>query len=400
VVVAATRPRYCGVLLVAALWLTAGLVCPDGRLAAQKAKRTPPPPPFAALFPLEEAWMITLPAPPSAPAAHDGTRLFVPLSSGQLVALDWQHGDSLWSVALKASSAPVVAQGTIYVAGDGQVYALDAATGATRWSAPAPAPVSLVVLADARVLGVGATIAAAFDAASGAPSWTRPLDDAGAPVGAVTTADALFLTAAKGATRRLALFDGQIVWTHMVEGRPSPPLVVKESVYVGDTANRFHALDAKNGKARWSWRTGGDVIGAAADGGAEPKAVYYASLDAVVRAVNPGNGNQQWKRDGGTRAVAPPLALDGSVVVPGLTPKLSGFAPLTGIPQGTFDLPGELSGTPIVSPTLVPRTVAVAVVLKDGRAYGLRALSLMFNESAPQPLTALPGKPLTRERLP
>jgi hypothetical protein len=45
-------------------------------------------------------------------------------------------------------------------------------------------------------------------------------------------------------------------------------------------------------------------------------------------------------------------------------------------------------------------TVAVAVILKDGRAYGLRALSLMFNESAPQPLTTLPGKPLTRERLP
>jgi len=119
--------------------------------------------------------------------------------------------------------------------------------------------------------------------------------------------------------------------------------------------------------------------------------------------VNAGNGHQQWKRDGGTRAVAPPIALDGSVVVPGLTPMLSGFAPLTGIPQGTFDLPGEpgeLSGTPIVSSTLVPRAVAVAVVLKDGRAYGLRALALMFNESAPQPLTALPGKPLTRERLP
>jgi len=398
--VAATRPRYCGVLLVAALWVTAGLVCPEGRLAAQKSKRTPPLPPFASLFPLEEAWMITLPAPPAAPAAYDGAHLFVPLSSGQLVALDWQHGDTFWSVAFKASSAPVIAQGTIYVAGEGQLHALDAATGTVLWSARAPAPVSLVVLAAGRVLAVGATIAAAFDAGSGAPSWTQPLDDAGEPVGTAATADALFVTFAKGATRRLALADGQIVWTHMVDGRPSPPLVVEESVYVGDTANRFHALDAKSGKTRWSWRTGGDVIGAAVDGSAHPKAVYYASLDAVVRAVNPGNGNQRWKRDGGTRAVAPPIALDGTVVVAGLTPTLSGFAPLTGIPQGTFDLPGELSGSPIVNPTLVPRAVAVAVVLKDGRAYGLRALSLMFNETVPQPLTVLPGKPLTRERLP
>jgi outer membrane protein assembly factor BamB len=294
----------------------------------------------------------------------------------------------------------VISRGTIYVAGDGQVYALDAATGAILWSAQAPAPISLVVLAAGRVLGVGATIAAAFDAGSGAPSWTRPLDDAGEPVGAAATDDALFVTFAKGATRRLALADGQIAWTYMVEGRPSPPLAIQDSVYVGDTANRFHALDAKNGKPRWSWRTGGDVIGAAADPSADPKAVYYASLDAVLRAVNPGNGHQRWKRDVGTRAVAPPLALDGSVVVAGLTPTLSGFAPLTGIPQGTFDLPGELSGSPIVSPTLAPRAVAVAVILKDGRAYGLRALSLMFNESAPPPLTTLPGKTLTRERLP
>ncbi|HET9010542.1 MAG TPA: hypothetical protein VFN38_01945, partial [Gemmatimonadaceae bacterium] len=97
---AATRPRYCGVLLVAALWLTAGVIGPDGRLAAQKKKRLPPPPPFAALFPLEEAWSITLPARPIAPAAHDGARLLVPLVSKTLVALDWRTGNTAWSVPL------------------------------------------------------------------------------------------------------------------------------------------------------------------------------------------------------------------------------------------------------------------------------------------------------------
>jgi hypothetical protein len=98
--------------------------------------------------------------------------------------------------------------------------------------------------------------------------------------------------------------------------------------------------------------------------------------------------------------VAPPLALDGSVLVAGLTPLLSGFAPLTGQPQGTFDLAGDVHGVPLVSDMLVPRAVSVAVVLKDGRAYGLRSLTLMFNEGTPQLLPVLPGKPLTRERLP
>ncbi len=120
----------------------------------------------------------------------------------------------------------------------------------------------------------------------------------------------------------------------------------------------------------------------------------------MVRAVNPGNGHQRWKRDGGTRAPVPPIALDGSVLVTGLTPALSAFEPLTGTPLGTFDLPGEVYGTPLVSDVLTPRTVAVAVVWKDGRAVGLRAVTLLFNEAAPQPLIALPGTALARERAP
>jgi outer membrane protein assembly factor BamB len=222
------------------------------------------------------------------------------------------------------------------------------------------------------------------------------LDDAGDPVGAQASGEALVVSFAKGAVRRLSLDDGHVIWTRSVEARPGPPLVARNAVYVGSTDNRFYALAIKDGKVRWSWRTGGAVTGAAADA----KSIYYTGLDAVVRAVNPGNGNQKWKHDIGTRAVAPPLALDGSVLITGLTPLLSGFAPLTGQPQGIFDLPGDVHGVPLVSDTLIPRTVSVAVVLKDGRAYGLRSLTLMFNEGPPQLLLALPGKPLTRERLP
>jgi outer membrane protein assembly factor BamB len=399
VVVAATRPRYCGVLLVAALWLTAGVVCPV-YVAAQKAKRTPPPPPFASLFPLEEAWMITLPALPVAPAAHDGARAYVPLASGALVALDWRNGDTLWTVPFAATSAPLPANGVIYIAGGSALYALDAATGAARWMADTEAPAQLVRLSGSRVFAISARAIQAFDAASGAAQWSQALEDAGDPLGAEANGDAVVVSFTKGAVRRIAVADGRIAWTRALEGRPSPPLTVKDTVYVGATNNRFYALDTKDGTVRWSWRTGGDIVGAAVDPAAKPKAVYYAALDAVVRAVNPGNGHQRWKRDGGTRAVAPPISRDGTLVVAGLNPSLSAFAPLTGMPQGTFDLPGEVHGAPLVSETLVPRTVAVAVVLKDGRTYGLRALSLMFNESAPQPLLGLPGKPLTRERLP
>jgi hypothetical protein len=94
-----------------------------------------------------------------------------------------------------------------------------------------------------------------------------------------------------------------------------------------------------------------------------------------------------------------PIALDGSVLVTGLS-TLSAFDPLSGNPLGSLPLPGEVSGTPLVSDVLTPRRLAMVVVLRDGRVYGLRALTLQFNEAAPQLLAALPGQPLTRERLP
>src|SRR5690349_7911297 len=226
VVVAATRPRYCGVLLVAALWLTAGLVCP-GQLAAQRTKRPPPPPPFAALFPLEAAWMITLPALPAAPAAHDDARVFVPLVSQQLAAFDWQHGDDLWSIPLAVTSAPVPANGVVYVAAGNAIHALDAATGAARWMSPSATPAQLVRLAGGRVVAIGTRGIQAFDAASGAAQWSRPLDDGGDPVGAAATTDSLIVTFAKGAVLRVALDDGRVMWTHTLGSRPSPPTALK-----------------------------------------------------------------------------------------------------------------------------------------------------------------------------
>jgi outer membrane protein assembly factor BamB len=402
VVVAATRPRYCGVLLVAALWLTAGVVCPDGRLAAQTRKRTPPPPPFAALFPLEEVWSMTLPALAMAPAAHDGARLFVPLASKTLVALDWHTGDTVWSIPLAATSAPLTANGMLYVGVGDTLHARDAATGAERWTAHAQGTLQQLAVAGNRLVAMGAGIAHAFDLATGKAIWSKTLPPAGDVTGIATSADAVFGSYAERRVVALAVADGRELWSRELNGRPSPPLVREDSVYVGATDNRFYALDAKNGKERWTWRTGGDVIGAAVSVTPKVKAVYYASLDAVVRAVNPGNGHQRWKRDGGTRPVAPPIALDGSLVVAGLSPSLSAFAPLTGAPQGTFDLPGggEVHGTPLVAETLVPRAVAIAVVLKDGRAFGLRSLTLMFNENPPSLLLTLPGSPLTREALP
>ena len=377
-------------------WLTAAVICPPDAAAGQKPRKKPAPP-FAVLFPLEEAWTITLPAAPAGPAVRDGARLIVPIGSGALVAVNWESGDTAWSTPLRATTAPVTAGGVVYVGAGDTLHALDATTGAGRWMSHAAGTLQHLALEGTRVVAVGPGFAHAFDAASGGELWSRTLPPAGDATGLVVSATTLFATYGDGRVVALALADGGDQWARPIDGRLSPPLLLGDALFVGSTAKQFHSLDARTGKVRWTWRTGGDVTGAAAD--AKAKAIYYTSLDAVLRAVNLGNGHQRWKRDAGTRAPVPPIALDGSVLVTGLS-TLAAFEPLKGAPLGTFELPADVYGAPLVSEHLTPRLVAVAVVLKDGRVLGLRALTLQFNESAPQPLSALPGTPLVRERLP
>jgi outer membrane protein assembly factor BamB len=98
----------------------------------------------------------------------------------------------------------------------------------------------------------------------------------------------LYASHGDGRVIALAIADGRELWVRPIEGRPSPPLLVGDSLYVGSTGNRFYSLDARNGQPRWTWRTGGDVTGADFGAKAKTKAVYYTSLDAVLRAINPG----------------------------------------------------------------------------------------------------------------
>jgi outer membrane protein assembly factor BamB len=377
------------------VWLTALAVCPQIVAAAQKHKR-PPAPPFAVLFPLEAAWAVTLPSTPAKPAVRDGVRVIVPLSSGNLVALDWESGATVWSTPLRATTAPVAAGGLVYVGAGDTLHALDPATGASLWTSHAGGTLQFLIASADRLLAVGAGFAQAVDATSGQERWARTLPPAGDTTGLAASETTLYAAHGDGRVIALAIADGRELWVRPLEGRPSPPLLVKNALYVGSTDNHFYSLDTGNGKVRWAWRTGGDVTGADADA----KAVYYTSLDAVVRAVNPGNGHQRWKRDVGTRAPVGPIALDGALLVTGLSPALLAVEPLTGTLLGPLLLPGEVFGAPLVTDTLIPRKVGLAVVMKDGRVFGLRPLTLMFNEAAPQPLTVLPGTALVRERLP
>jgi outer membrane protein assembly factor BamB len=359
--------------------------------AWRNAKPTPVP-----LVGTEAAWTVTLPAPPSAPGALDDRRVYIPLRSNLLVALNRETGVLEWSRPLETASPLLAADGSLYVVQAGHIHALDVQNGTDRWAVPIEGAITAPLAWDSGSLIATATPgeAFAFRGSDGQLAWRRPLGAASSHP-AVPGGGALYFSLADGRLLALASATGAPLWEQKVTGTISEPAVARDRVFVGSTDNFFYAFDADSGRPEWKWRNGGDVIGAAADG----DFVYFVSLDNIVRAVNRGNGNQRWKKPTGTRPVGPPRAFGGVVVVPGLMPAITVFVGQTGAVMGTQAAAGDLVGPALIDPMPKPFRVSLVSITREGVVEALRPAGLMFREAALVPLTTLPGRPVARETL-
>jgi eukaryotic-like serine/threonine-protein kinase len=348
------------------------------------------------MLPAEEAWTVSLSSPPSAQGTFDSSRVYIPLQSGQLLALNRETGDDEWAIALAAVWAPIVSNDVVYAAGLGEVQAVRASSGDIVWrttfdaeliAAPALQGDRIVLLSKADQLR-------ALRISDGSEIWHQPIDSPSAPPTIVTDRSAVFVSVANRVSR-FSLSDGRLEWQRDLSGVLSRAEVADDRVFVGSTDNYLYALDAATGRLAYRSRTGGDVVGAAAD----QRFVYVASLDNLLRALHRGSGNQIWKHNLTTRTIAPPSTFGGIVLVTGNDPTLTTFDSATGAPIANFSVAADLQGVPLVDWTLEPFRVAIVLVTRDARAIGLRPTGMMFRELPLIPLQALPGRAITREPL-
>jgi outer membrane protein assembly factor BamB len=367
--------------------------CPQPVGGQQNTTRKPLPVP---LLPAEQAWNISLASPPSAPGALDETRAYIPLQSGEIVALNRETGVREWSVSIASSWAPIVSDGVVYAAGADQVQAVHASGGGPIWrttlnvdvvTAPALQGNLLLLLLKPDQL-------VALRRSDGSEAWRYTIETpSGSPM---MVADATGVYVASGS--RLSRYDGRdghLEWERELPGALSRPAPAGNRVFVGSTDNNLYSLDASSGRLAYRSRAGGDVVGAAAN----DQFVYVASLDNLLRGLRRASGNQVWKRNLTTRTIAPPSTFGGIVLVTGNDPTLSTFDAATGTPIGNFLLAADLQGVPLVDSTPEPFRVAIVVVTRDARAIGLRPTGMMFRELPLAPIQTLPGRPLNREPL-
>jgi eukaryotic-like serine/threonine-protein kinase len=225
-----------------------------------------------------------------------------------------------WTTAIGpgSESSPAVVGDTVFVgADDANLYAVDAATGAVRWTAPTAAAINLSspAVADGRVFIGSLDQVYAFDASTGAQLWNTSTG------GAVQAPPTVANGVVYAASDKLYAFDpatGQVLWTADTGGPVlfSAPTVVGGKVYAGGIDPEFlhgvlRAFDATTGDRLWTATTFGAIEGAPVVVG---DTVYLAS-GFGIQAFDASTGATLWGVVLESNALNTPAVVDGVVYV-------------------------------------------------------------------------------------
>lgn len=207
---------------------------------------------------------------------------------------------------------------TVYVATfRGIVFALDTATGETRWVRNAGAEIvgGIAVEGDTLYFGTKGNRLYALNAATAERQWSF---ETRGPVWATPTVsgDTLYATSLDGSVYAIERASGTQKWLFRGAGSgiAARPVVAGGSVYVGAFDNRLYAIGADSGEQRWSitadnWFWAAPVV--------REGRVYAASLDGKVYAVDAASGDAVWPSpfDAGSAIRSEPVIAGGGLVV-------------------------------------------------------------------------------------
>jgi outer membrane protein assembly factor BamB len=209
---------------------------------------------------------------------------YIGSGDGNLYALDASTGAERWrfAAARAITSSPAVARGTVYVGSrDNQFYAVDARTGRLKWKL---------------ATGADAPLAWGFESGdlyTSSPVWLEGVVVFGSGDGNVYAVDA---------------DDGAVRWRFTTGGRVrSSPAISEGRVYVGSMDGTLYALSLADGRELWRFDTEGHALRsgdfgfdrrtiqsspAAADG-----RVFVGSRDGFLYAVDAASGRLLWRVD-------------------------------------------------------------------------------------------------------
>ncbi len=254
--------------------------------------------------------------------AYNHQAAFLVLEKGNIVALSLQNGTVRWRTAIGGTSSlkPVADEQGVYIAtqtknGDGMMRvslrSISSVSGITLWIKEIPDNPRFLFAGEKSVVAVsnrGDILA--LDKASGDKIWSRELS--GATVFDAKTADGKLYVSTPETISQINLTDGRIDGSYQTPETSFEHLwIIKNMVYGSTDDKVVTAFD-------WATR----------------RFVWRAKLDTTIKSITPadnvliatstnnyvygfslGRGKRIWKRDIGSRILAEPIAVSGSVLL-------------------------------------------------------------------------------------
>jgi len=275
----------------------------------------------------------------SSPAIASGV-VYVGSTDGNLYAVDADSGAEKWKFKTQSwvNSSPAIASGVVYFASyDSNFYALDAATGQLKWK--------FQTAGERRF--AGKHLHHLEPAAETMPDpWDFYLSSPALWNGAV------YFGSGDGNVYALDAASGTLKWKfHTGDVVHASPAIANGTLFIGSWDSYLYALDASTGQEKWRFKTGDDPdihnhVGIQSSPVVVDGAVFFGCRDANVYAVDAATGKQKWSfANEGSWVNNTPLVYGGKVYfgtsIPGI---LHAVDAKTGV--AAFQLP---TGTPVFS---------------------------------------------------
>jgi eukaryotic-like serine/threonine-protein kinase len=274
----------------------------------------------------QRIWKYRTGGPVSSTPAVAGATVYVVSYDGKVHAIDAKTGAPRWKFATGGErrfeakhlhgfqpaaqtvadpfdvflSSPLVVAGRVYVgSGDGNIYALDAASGELQWKF------------------------ATGDVVHASPAWA----DGAIVVGSWDSY--LYALDARTGAERWRFHGGEDPDIHNQVGFQSSPAIVDGVVYVGCRDSNLYAIDAATGKERWRFNNAGSwVVGSPAV--TQGRVIFVTSDSALYIVLDAATGKPVARQEGKAFMFA--------------SPTVAGDVVLTGVMNGTLEARDLASG--------------------------------------------------------
>jgi outer membrane protein assembly factor BamB len=233
----------------------------------------------------------------TSPVLAEG-QIIVPLLSGELTAFSLEDGSQVWTFEGKKPirSAAAVADGVVYFGNSAnELYAIDAASGASRWAEPFKVGedvMSRPVVAGGRVFVCSRdNYAYGADAKSGKGLWRARVPYPTREMSPAVSGQMLIVPTEHAILGMLAA-SGGVRWQYLVKSTVTTSVAAGERyVYFGTKEGEFYCIDVR-GQEVWKKDLGERIYSQPAISG---DTVFVGTIGGTVYGFDAGKGDLQWR---------------------------------------------------------------------------------------------------------